>query len=388
MQKVYVARVVMMAAMTLAWTTGALARAVDADAAPESKRLARAKDLIADEQWPRAIDELRAAVADTKEPRRDEALYWLAHSLNQSGDQGSAVETIARLETDFPSSMWVKPARSLRVEIAVRLNRVDVLWRMVQPPAQPAMPVKVPAPVKAPPPVSPRVPKSEKPPAPPKMWYTDEVPPDPDLQVQALGALLKTDGERVVPMLKQIAFESENPGPAMRAVFMLAQSSLPEARATVVKIAESGPEPVRVAAVRDLGRFGGPEAPKELLSLYPTAIEPVKYQIVKVLGERSDMLALMRIVESEKDGTLRYSAIAGLGQAGGGAQLARMYKSASLKGKRPIIIGLFSARADGELIRIAETEQDAALRQEALERLRLLGTPKAKEYLQKVSEKR
>ena len=382
MQKVHVARVVMMAALTLAWTSGALARAVDADAAPESKRLARAKDLIADEQWPRAIDELRAAVADTKEPRRDEALYWLAHSLNQSGDQASAVETIARLETEFPSSMWVKPARSLRVDIAVRLNRIDVLWRMAQPPAPPPVPVKAPAGV------SPRIPKSEKPPALPKMWYTDQIPSDPDLQVQALGALLKTDGERVVPMLKQIAFESESPGPAIRAVFMLAQSPLPEARATMVKIAESGPEPVRVAAVRDLGRFGGPEAPKELLSLYPTAIDPVKYQIVKVLGERAETLALMQIVESEKDGTLRYSAITGLGQAGGGAQLARMYKSASLKGKRPIIIGLFSARADDELIRIAETEQDAALRQEALERLRLLGTPKAKEYLQKVSEKR
>jgi len=382
MQRIYVARVVMMAALTLAWTSGALARAVDADAAPESKRLARAKDLIADEQWPRAIDELRAAVADTKEPRRDEALYWLAHSLNQSGDQASAVETIARLETDFPSSMWVKPARSLRVDIAVRLNRIDVLWRMAQPPAPPPVPVKAPAGV------SPRIPKSEKPPALPKMWYTDQIPSDPDLQVQALGALLKTDGERVVPMLKQIAFESESPGPAIRAVFMLAQSPLPEARATMVKIAESGPEPVRVAAVRDLGRFGGPEAPKELLSLYPTAIDPVKYQIVKVLGERAETLALMQIVESEKDGTLRYSAITGLGQAGGGAQLARMYKSASLKGKRPIIIGLFSARADDELIRIAETEQDAALRQEALERLRLLGTPKAKEYLQKVSEKR
>ena len=382
MQRIYVARVVMMAALTLAWTSGALARAVDADAAPESKRLARAKDLIADEQWPRAIDELRTAVADTKEPRRDEALYWLAHSLNQSGDQASAVETIARLETEFPSSMWVKPARSLRVDIAVRLNRIDVLWRMAQPPAPPPVPVKAPAGV------SPRIPKSEKPPALPKMWYTDQIPSDPDLQVQALGALLKTDGERVVPMLKQIAFESESPGPAIRAVFMLAQSPLPEARATMVKIAESGPEPVRVAAVRDLGRFGGPEAPKELLSLYPTAIDPVKYQIVKVLGERAETLALMQIVESEKDGTLRYSAITGLGQAGGGAQLARMYKSASLKGKRPIIIGLFSARADDELIRIAETEQDAALRQEALERLRLLGTPKAKEYLQKVSEKR
>ncbi len=112
-------------------------------AAPESKRLGRAKDFIADEQWARAIDELRLSVADAKEPRRDEALYWLAHSLNQSGDQAAAVETIGRLEREFPSSMWVKPARSLRIEIAVRLNRSDVLWWTALPPSPPAVPVKV-----------------------------------------------------------------------------------------------------------------------------------------------------------------------------------------------------------------------------------------------------
>jgi hypothetical protein len=65
-----------------------------------------------------------------------------------------------------------------------------------------------------------------------------------------------------------------------------------------------------------------------------------------------------------------------------------MYKTASPQGKRPIIVGLFTARADGELIRICEAERDTELRNEALERLRLLGTPKAKEYLQKASEKR
>jgi hypothetical protein len=356
------------------------------DGAPESKRLARAKDFIADEQWPRAIDELRAAVADAKEPRRDEALYWLAHSLNQSGDQGAAVATIGRLEREFPASIWVKPARSLRVDIAVRLNRSDVLWWTAMPPPPPVS-VKVPPPAVRVSPSLPRLPTVALPPPPPKMWYSDEVAIDPDLQVQALGALLKTDGDRVVPILKQFAIESET-GPATRAVFMLAQSSLPEARATIVKIAETGPAPVRVAAVRDLGRFGGPDAPKELLSLYPTAIEPVKYQIVKVLSERAETLALARIADSENDGALRYSAITGLGQAGGRAQLARMYRSASVEGRRPIIIGLFNARADVELIRIAETEQDATLRQEALERLRLLGTPKAKEYLRKASKKR
>ena len=95
-------------------------------------------------------------MADAKEPRRDEALYWLAHSLNQSGDQASSVETIGRLERDFPASMWVKPARSLRIEIAVRLNRNDVLWWTALPP---------PPPVAVKPPVSGRAHKALSPPA-------------------------------------------------------------------------------------------------------------------------------------------------------------------------------------------------------------------------------
>jgi hypothetical protein len=365
---------------------------------PESKRLSRAKDYIADEQWSRAIDDLRLAVADPREPRRDEALYWLAHSLNQSGDQASAVETIGRLERDFPSSMWVKPARSLRIEIAVRLNRSDVLWwTALSPPAPfPAPPVPpTPAHVKPPsppslpgPPSRPVTPRAPRLPPPPKFWYIDNYDPDEDLRIQALGALMKTDAEKVVPILSRIAFESEHPGPASRAVFMLAQSSLPTARATVIRVAMTGPEAVRLAAVRDLGRFGGPDASKDLLNVYTTANEQVKLQIVKSLGERSETFALLRIVDSEKDGVLRFSAIAGLGQAGDVEALARMYKSASRQRKRPIIAGLFKARSDVELIRIADVESDVELRQAALERLRLLGTPKAKEYLQKLNEKR
>ena len=66
------------------------------------ERLGRAKDYIADEQWARAIAELRTAVADPKEKSRDEALYWLAHSLNQSGDSAAAIATIRRLEREYP----------------------------------------------------------------------------------------------------------------------------------------------------------------------------------------------------------------------------------------------------------------------------------------------
>src|SRR6185503_10287549 len=96
----------------------AIAVSAAADPAPDSKRLALAKDYIADEQWMRAITELRVVANDAADANRDEALFWLAHSEHQVGDHSAAITTIARLERLFPRSRWVRPARSLRVEIA------------------------------------------------------------------------------------------------------------------------------------------------------------------------------------------------------------------------------------------------------------------------------
>jgi HEAT repeat protein len=406
---------VALAAVVLGTSGGALA------AGPESKRLTQGKDYIAEERWALAVEELRAAVADKKETRRDEALYWLAHSLNQAGDPSSAVTTIALLERDYPTSMWVRPAQSLRVAIAVRLHRTDVLWHMVAPPLPPPAPgvppasavppTPLPPPAMSPPvlpvppgpphpkpppppravPATPKAVPPKPPPPPPPMWYTESIGADDDLRVLALGGLLRSEPQKVVPMLGQIALESDNPNSAISAVFVLASSSLPEARAIVVKVARQGSEPVQVAAVRDLGRFGGPDVSKDLMSVYLTAQPPVKAQIVKSLGERSEKLALATIVSSEKDVKIRSRAFTSLGQAGGAAQLAAMYRAASPADKRAIIGGLGLARADAELIRIAEAERTpagATFRNDALEQLRLLGTAKASDYLQKVKESR
>ena len=160
-------RVSAIVTIVLACAAGAWAEA------PESKRLARAKDLIADEQWTLAIVELRAAAADAKEPRRDEVLYWLANSLNQSGDQASAVETIGRLERDFPKSMWVRPARSLKIEIAVQLNRSDVLWWTAMPRPQPWPQASVASPGADQAPRAPKPPPATAPPA-PSFWFADK----------------------------------------------------------------------------------------------------------------------------------------------------------------------------------------------------------------------
>jgi HEAT repeat protein len=384
-----------------------------AAAAPDSARLGRAKDYIADEQWTRAIAELRTVVADPKEKSRDEALYWLAHSLNQAGDSAAAITTIRRLEREYPTSLWVKPAGSLRVDIAVHLQRSDVLWWMAVPPAPPAPaaagaprapsvptpPVLAPPPAPAvppppppghrpvPPPAAPHVaPAFPTPPVPPAAWLPEEYRPDADIRIQALDRLMVTDATRVIPILKQIVLASENAREASRALFVLAQSGQPEARQTVVQVAMLASEPVRIAAVKELGRFGGPDASQDLMRVYASSDLAVKMQVVTSLGERAERTALLQIAKSEKDPSVKATAILTAGQAGGPEvkeQLRLLYKQVGMDAKRPIILGLFSARAEDELIRIADEEKDPQLRAEALMRLRLLGTPKAKAYLQK-----
>jgi hypothetical protein len=395
---------------------------------PSSQRLEKAKDFIADEQWLRAIEVLRGAATDAKEKNKDEALFWLAHSLHQARDLGAAVETISQLERNFPSSPWIKPARSLRVEIAQKLRRDDVLWWTATPPraapvartapsrrtpdaiappapaapvpAQPATPPATPPraaggssrrpyPVPPPPPAGGEAPLAFPPAVPPPMvWIPENWNPDTDLRIQALGSLIRTDSDRVIPMLKEIALDSGNPREASRAVFVLAQSGRPEAHSSVVEVAMQASEPVRVAAVRELGRFGGPHVSEQLLDVYRAGNSRVKYQVVNSLGERQATRALMRIAESESNRPLRDTAIVTLGQAGGREQLQRLYLIGRTDLKRPIIAGLFNARAEDELIRIAEREKDGAIRAEVLARLRLLGTVKARAYLEKAKTSR
>ena len=385
----------------------------------------KAKNYIAEEQWRRAIEVLRAASADTKERSRDEALFWLAHSLHQARDLAGAVETIAQLERNYPASRWVKPARSLRVELAQKLHRDDVLWWTATippppppapapaavPPARPVAAPYPPPPPDAPQPVPPSPPRASRPgvpptpppsappappgwapapypPPPPAIWVSEYSRSDPDLRIQALGSLMRTDAQRVIPMLREIALDGENPREASRAVFVLAQSGLPDAHLTVLEVAKRGTETVSVAAVRELGRFGGPKVSDELLQVYGSGNPRVKYQVVNSLGERSAANALLKIVQSEPDRALRDTAIVTLGQAGGRTQLQGLYVRGRQEWKRPIIVGLFNARAEDELIQIADRESDEAIRREVFSYLRLLGTPKARAYLQKAQVSR
>jgi HEAT repeat protein len=279
------------------------------------------------------------------------------------------------------------------IELAQKLGRRDVLWQTAVPPPPPVPPTgpRMPSP-RAPRPAPPAgvlhpVPAPPTPPAAPLpptavTWFAEAYPPDMDLRVQALGRLIRTDAPKVIPILRNIALEPDNPGAARGAVFILAQSRDPQAQLTVVDVAKVGPENVRVVAVRELARFGGPNVGQDLLEVYSRGNAPVKRQVVSSLGERADTSTLLRIVQTENDDELRDAAILTLGKAGGREQLRVLFVRAPKDGRQAVIRGLFLARDEDGLITIAGQEKDAALKADILTKLRLLGTPKAKAYLE------
>jgi len=202
-----------------------------------------------------------------------------------------------------------------------------------------------------------------------------------DLRIQALGTLIRTDADRVIPILEDIVLKVHDVGEARRALFVLAQSGRPEARSMVVKFAREATEPVRVAAVRELARFGGPTIDQDLLVVYEDATPMVKRQVVRTLGSSGGAHALVQIVKSEPDSDLRNSAILMLGRAGGRDELQSIYVTATPDMKAPLITALFDVSADEALIRIARTDPNEWVRKLAIDRLRLLDTERARAFL-------
>jgi len=232
-----------------------------------------------------------------------------------------------------------------------------------------------------PPPPPPAI--AGQPPVPTEFWVPgDAFASDATVRIEALGSLIESHGDRAIPLLKDIAFDDKSPDEARRAVWLLAQSRRPEARNTVYEVARRGAEPVRLVAIREIGRFDGPTVSAELMQAYSTAGTPrIKRQVVSSLGERADYMSLFRIAKGESDPNVRNLAIVTLGRTGAHDQLRTLYVQTPRDSRGAVLGALFAARDDDELIHIARTERDPILRARARQQLRMLATPKAIQYL-------
>ena len=277
-------------------------------------RLDTARLLIFDRNWPGAIAELRRVLQDAKEPLRDEARFWLAHSLFQMGNATEALQIIDVIEREHARSRWMLPAQSLRVEIATRIRRPDVLWRIAETPQPPSAPRP---PLMRTPLATPRPPQGAPAPPPPDSFEVFDMPTPPaltftDVRIQALSGLLRQDPARAVPALREIVVDDMETPQARRALLVLGLSAHEEARETVIEFAKTGPEGLRVVAVEQLGRWPTVTTRNVLTAVYGSGSQRVKLEVLRSLREAGADRELIRLARSESDATLRGYAIAQL----------------------------------------------------------------------------
>lgn len=276
-------------------------------------------------RWDDAIRSFDAS-ASHKGSAADGALYWKAYAQNRAGRSEEALTTIAALRKAYPSSRWINDAQALQVEMGAGVG-----------------------------------PGAES---------------DVDLKIMALNSLMQSDPQKAFPILEKV-LKSNNPANVReKALFVLTQSPLPEARKLLGDIARGSSNPeLQAQAIKYMGLMGNDDSRKELVSIYEsTSDKNVKHAILKSFMISGSRGFLLTVAKGEKDSELRADAIRQLALTGGQDELWQLYQSTvSIDDKEEILKSMFLSGNSSRLAEIAQSTTDSRLRIAAIKSLGLMG---------------
>jgi HEAT repeat protein len=283
--------------------------------------------MLNNEQWQRAID-MFDRVIKTSKTRVDGAMYWKAYALDRLGQRNDALAILQELDKSYPNSRWLSDAKALEME--VRRNA-----------GQPVKPEE----------------------------HANE-----DLKLLAINSLMQSDPERAVPMLQQVLKDRNSLKVKERALFVLAQSSSPQAREAVAQVARGGGNPdLQMKAVRYLGIYGRSNT-QLLADIYSGSKDTdVKREIIRSLMMARDVDRLLNIAKTESDPELRSEAIRQLGMMRADYQLAQLYsvdKTGQMK--EEILRSMAMTGNADKMAELARQEADAAVRAKAVRNLGMM----------------
>lgn len=282
-----------------------------------------------------------AEAAALKGERADGALYWSAYAHNKRGRRDDALQAIASLKSGYPKSRWLRDARALEVEIQQASGQTVVPERNG----------------------------------------------DDDLKLMALGGLMNADPERALPLVEQMLASSQSDKIRDRALFVLAQSGSPKAREVLVRIARTGPdEDTQTRAIRYLGLFGGQESRQALVDIYKSSQNvSARKAVLQGFMVAGDRARLLEVARTETSPELKREAIHMIGVSGGRDELWQLYQQeTSVEAKDAIINGLFIGGDADRLAELAQKETDPRLRREAIQKLGLTGASKSAAVLKQM----
>lgn len=316
----------------------------------EQEKAERQTELYDDGQ--EALDEGRWDHAEAKftqlaqmnGPQTDAALYWQAYAQYHAAKRDAALATIGAFKQRFAQSRWRKDVDALEIEVRQSSGQ----------------------PVRA------------------------EGENDCELKMLAMQGAMNADPEKAMPILEKFIENSSSPRCRSKALFVLAQSGSPKARDVLGRIArgQSNPELQR-KAVQYLGLFGGEESRKTLAEVYASTQDvSVKRAILQSYMVSGDRERLFALAKNEKAEELRRDAIRQLGLVHAQNELQQLYQSETSRENREAILqAFFLAGEAAKLVDVAQNEKDPGLRRTAIRNLGLIHSGDSSKALQAIYAK-
>lgn len=315
----------------------AIAFASDDPQSREDQAYEQARQFIDDEQWQRAIESFNRVIAMTGS-KTDTAMYWKAYAQTKLGENAEALATLATLSKKFPQSRTLEQARALEMDVRRSAG-------------QPVRPENV---------------------------------QDDDLKLYAIQALGNQDPDQAIPILEKIIRGNSSSRLKERAMFVLAQMSDPRARRLLAESAKDSAHPdVQARAIQYLGVHGSADNRALLSEVYQSATDAqVKRRVLQAWMISGEKDRILNAATTEKDPELRRAAIRQLGVMGAHDELLKMYATETSKDvKKEILQSLFIGGRSDRLLELAKTEPDPELRRTAVRNLGLMGAEKTGQAL-------
>jgi len=263
-------------------------------------------------------------------------MYWLAYAQAHGGRSADALATIQNLRSHYPKSDWLDDAEAMEVEI-----RNDS-GQQVAP----------------------------------------EGIDDADLKIIAITSLIGSDPDRAMTMLEKIlAKKNSSSEMKERALFVVGQLQSSRAQSMLEKYARDGSDPeLQRYAIHSVAISGRGSM---LASIYKqTSNRETKRSIIESFIITNDRASLLDIAENDPDAELRAEAVQKLGVVHATADLQRLYASEkSPDVKESILQGMFIGGDLDSLARLARSEPNENLRKTAIRNIGLIGGQRSYDLL-------
>ncbi len=338
------------------------------------EKLERLQELYDDGR--EALDEDRFDLAAAKfkdlaamnGPQTDAALYWKAYAENRLGKRDAALTTISELKTKYAQSRWKKDAEALEIEVRQSSGqkpnpegesdkdlKILALQSLLNSDPQRAMPIVE------------------------KVLNASGSPRD---KSKVLFLVAQTGSPQGMELLAKIARGQSNPELQRKAVEYLGMFG--GLRGGV----EGGVEGSVEGGVGG-GKHRSASARQLLAEVYASnADESVKRAVLRSYMLSGDRAGLFAAAKSEKNKGLRREAIRQLGLVHGTDELEQLYKSESTSDVRREILQAFFLAGDAKrLVEAEQGEKDPELRRAAIRNLGLVHSDDSAKALQTIYNK-